>query len=274
MHVPCPQWSYHRFNICLQRWISPPVIPNLIPPSWKAQSRERWASERMLCAAVFDINTHFLPCSIIFPSKTEKHSTLVVSLARWGLRIWNLADMIMTPWQPGELRWSVMAALELITTFWTFSLQHVHAESPSSRSLSWFPGIGFNCVGVRCQVSLVEHLWNLQSLQRIWQCNVMRHSVAMVHREKLLYCTLLNKGCYLPAEFRGRVVIFLSNFSLFHSFCCSAKFETWLRWQRKKCPIFRNTYRESHFLFFLSEIIATFCPWNELKTLLCGDVNV
>lgn len=33
MHVPCPQWSYHRFNICLQLWISPPVIPNLIPAS-------------------------------------------------------------------------------------------------------------------------------------------------------------------------------------------------------------------------------------------------
>lgn len=33
MHVPCPQWCYHRFNICRQRWISPPVIPNLLPPS-------------------------------------------------------------------------------------------------------------------------------------------------------------------------------------------------------------------------------------------------
>lgn len=161
MHVPCPQWSYHRSTSAFNAGFLRLSFPTLSLRVKRLNHGRDGPPSDMLCAAVCDINTHFLPGSIIFPSKTEKHLTLVVSVARWGLRIWNLADMIMTPWQPGKLRWFVMAALELITTFWTFSLEPVNIESPNSLSLSWFPGIGFNCMVVWCQVSLVEHLWNI-----------------------------------------------------------------------------------------------------------------
>lgn len=100
--------------------------------------------------------------------KTEKHSTLVVSITRWGLHIWKLADMIMTPWQPGELRWSVMAALELITTFWTFSLQHFNVETTNSFSL------GCQGSGLTAWESDVKLVWwniceTYSDFRQIWQ---------------------------------------------------------------------------------------------------------
>lgn len=134
-----------------------------------------------------------------FPfKKTEKHSTLVVSVARWGLRIRELADMIMTPWQPGELRWSVMAALELITTFWTFCLRRFEAKTTNSLRLQGS--------GLSAWESDVKLVWyniceTYSDFRQIWQGN----SDTPLPWCTLFLCRTLSKeGRYLLAQISRR----------------------------------------------------------------------